>query len=91
MINKSQNNRIDEPPQKNVQPRLRVGVYFNARPEQGGLYQYALTLIDCLAHHIPDFDFILYHANLDESALLLGVKRIPPHATPSAEGTQQDP
>jgi glycosyltransferase involved in cell wall biosynthesis len=69
MINKSQNNRTDDPLQKDVQPRLRIGIYFNARPEQGGLYQYALTLIDCLAHYTPDFDYILYHANLDEPAL----------------------
>jgi len=46
--------------------RLKVGIFFNARQEQGGLYQYALTLIDCLSKYSPEIDFILYLAILDE-------------------------
>jgi glycosyltransferase involved in cell wall biosynthesis len=51
--------------------RLRVGIFFNARQEQGGLYQYALTLVDCLHRHIPEFDYRLYHATLEEFPLRL--------------------
>jgi glycosyltransferase involved in cell wall biosynthesis len=49
--------------------RIKIGIYFNARSEQGGLYQYALTLIDCLGKHCPDFDVILYHATLEDFPL----------------------
>jgi glycosyltransferase involved in cell wall biosynthesis len=30
------------------------------------LYQYALTLVDCLARYAPEFEFTLYQANLEE-------------------------
>jgi glycosyltransferase involved in cell wall biosynthesis len=42
----------------------KVGIFFNARPEQGGLYQYALTLIDCLKEFVPEHAYYLYHATL---------------------------
>lgn len=45
--------------------RLKVGIFFNARPEQGGLYQYALTLVDCLYQFAPQYDYRLYHAALE--------------------------
>jgi glycosyltransferase involved in cell wall biosynthesis len=45
--------------------RVIVGIYFNARSDQGGLYQYALTLIDCLSKFSPDIDVILYLATLE--------------------------
>lgn len=48
-----------------VESRLKVGIFFNARREQGGLYQYALTLVNCLSTHAPEFDYFLYHATLD--------------------------
>jgi glycosyltransferase involved in cell wall biosynthesis len=50
---------------------LKVGIYFNARVEQGGLYQYALTLVDCLYRYVPDNDYFLYHATLEELPLQL--------------------
>jgi glycosyltransferase involved in cell wall biosynthesis len=46
--------------------RLKVGIYFNARVEQGGLYQYALTLVDCLYRYVPEYDYLLYHATLEK-------------------------
>lgn len=49
--------------------RLTVGIYFNARRQQGGLYQYALTLVDCLCRYVPEFDYQLYHATLEELPL----------------------
>ncbi|RPJ29522.1 MAG: glycosyltransferase family 1 protein [Chloroflexi bacterium] len=49
--------------------RLKVGIYFNARRQQGGLYQYALTLVDCLYRYVPEFDYRLYHATLEELPL----------------------
>jgi hypothetical protein len=49
----------------NNNPRITVGIYFNARSDQGGLYQYALTLMDCLERHAPQFDYRLYHATLE--------------------------
>lgn len=49
--------------------RLKVGIYFNARRQQGGLYQYALTLVDCLCRYAPEFDYRLYHATLEELPL----------------------
>ena len=48
---------------------LKVGIFFNARSEQGGLYQYALTLVDCLYRYVPDHDFSFYHATLEELPL----------------------
>lgn len=48
-----------------VESRIKVGIFFNARREQGGLYQYALTLVNCLSTHAPEFDYYLYHATLD--------------------------
>ena len=50
---------------------LKVGIYFNARVGQGGLYQYALTLVDCLYRYTPDNDYFLYHATLEELPLQL--------------------
>jgi glycosyltransferase involved in cell wall biosynthesis len=46
--------------------RVKVGIFFNARRSQGGLYQYALTLVDCLCRFAPEFDYVLYHITLEE-------------------------
>jgi glycosyltransferase involved in cell wall biosynthesis len=46
--------------------RLKIGIFFNARREQGGLYQYALTLVDCLRGYVPEHDFILFQAILED-------------------------
>lgn len=48
-----------------VKSRLKVGIFFNARVEQGGLYQYALTLVHCLYRYVPEFDYSLYLATLE--------------------------
>jgi glycosyltransferase involved in cell wall biosynthesis len=50
--------------------RLKVGIFFNARRSQGGLYQYALTLVDCLYRFVPEFDYSLYLATLDDFPLV---------------------
>lgn len=50
--------------------RMRVGIFFNARRSQGGLYQYALTLVDCLSRFVPDYDYSLYHVTLEELPVL---------------------
>lgn len=46
--------------------RIKVGLFFNARQSQGGLYQYARILVDCLCRYVPQFDYSLYHATLEE-------------------------
>ena len=51
--------------------RIKVGIFFNARRQQGGLYQYALTLVDCLYRFVPEFNYRLYHATLEEFPLEL--------------------
>ena len=51
--------------------RVKVGIFFNARRGQGGLYQYALTLVDCLGRFVPEFDYSLYHATMEELPLEL--------------------
>ena len=45
---------------------LRVGIFFNARKEQGGLYQYALTLVDCLHAYSDNNEYFLYMATLED-------------------------
>lgn len=49
-----------------TESRLKVGIFFNARSDQGGLYQYALTLVHCLYDFVPEIDFSLYQATLDD-------------------------
>ncbi len=44
---------------------LRVGIFFNARRDQGGLYQYALTLVHCLRHFGSRHQYTLFHATLE--------------------------
>jgi glycosyltransferase involved in cell wall biosynthesis len=45
---------------------LRIGIFFNARRDQGGLYQYAYRLVQCLhAHAGPEHEFILFGAAPD--------------------------
>ena len=44
---------------------LRVGIYFNARREQGGLYQYAVSLVDCLNRYGTRHRYVLFHGSLD--------------------------
>lgn len=45
--------------------RLNIGIYFNARRDQGGLYQYAVTLIHCLNQHGSKHRYTLFHATLE--------------------------
>jgi len=47
-------------------PRLKIGIYFNARREQGGLFQYALTLIHCLNRFGEMHDYTFFHATLED-------------------------
>jgi glycosyltransferase involved in cell wall biosynthesis len=47
----------------------RIGIFFNARREQGGLYQYAVTLVDCLARYAAVHEYIVYNATLNDLAL----------------------
>lgn len=44
---------------------LRVGIYFNARREQGGLYQYAVSLVDCLNRYGTRHCYVLFYAGLN--------------------------
>jgi glycosyltransferase involved in cell wall biosynthesis len=41
---------------------LNIGIFFNARRGQGGLYQYAATLVHCLYTHERRHRYVLYHA-----------------------------
>jgi glycosyltransferase involved in cell wall biosynthesis len=41
---------------------LNVGVFFNARRRQGGLYQYAATLVHCLRTYESGNRYVLFHA-----------------------------
>ena len=52
-----------------AESRIRVGIFFNARQEQGGLYQYALTIVDCLARYAPKHEYVLYRATLENLPL----------------------
>lgn len=52
-----------------IKSRLKVGIFFNARQEQGGLYHYALTLVNCLYQHAPEFDYFIYHATTEKFPL----------------------
>jgi glycosyltransferase involved in cell wall biosynthesis len=62
--------------------RLRIGIFFNARRSQGGLYQYALTLVDCLYRFVPEFDYSLYLATLDDFPLVIEKKKWQVHYLP---------
>lgn len=44
---------------------LNIGIFFNARREQGGLYQYALTLIHCLHRFDQENFYTLYLATME--------------------------
>lgn len=50
--------------------RIKIGIFFNARREQGGLYQYAATLVDCLARFGGRHDYVLFQASLDALPVL---------------------
>jgi len=41
---------------------LNVGIFFNARRAQGGLYQYAATLVHCLRTYETAHRYVLFHA-----------------------------
>ena len=45
---------------------MKVGLFFNARRSQGGLYQYALTLVHCLASYRREHDYLLFTATADQ-------------------------
>ncbi len=45
--------------------RVRVGIYFNARRSQGGLFQYATTLLATLGQHEPQHRYTVYNAWFD--------------------------
>jgi glycosyltransferase involved in cell wall biosynthesis len=68
-----------------TQGRLNVGIFFNARREQGGLYQYALTLVDSLFRFVPGNEYFLFHATLEVFPLKLNASNwhfvdLPRHA-----------
>jgi len=39
---------------------MRIAIYFDARPEQGGLFQYATGLVDCLFNYVPEHTYGLF-------------------------------
>ena len=41
---------------------MNVGIFFNARRSQGGLYQYAATLVHCLHAYETRHRYALFHA-----------------------------
>jgi glycosyltransferase involved in cell wall biosynthesis len=41
---------------------MRIAIYFDARPEQGGLFQYAMGLVDCLFNFVPEHTYGLFLA-----------------------------
>ena len=43
-------------------PGLNIGIFFNARRAQGGLYQYAATLVHCLRTYETRHRYVLFHA-----------------------------
>jgi glycosyltransferase involved in cell wall biosynthesis len=51
--------------------RMSIGIYFNARREQGGLYQYALTLVHCLHEYDLQTQYTLFLATLESFPLLI--------------------
>jgi glycosyltransferase involved in cell wall biosynthesis len=51
--------------------RMRIGIYFNARRDQGGLYQYALTLVHCLHEYDLQSQFTLFHATLEPFPIIV--------------------
>jgi len=57
--------------------RLKVGIFFNARRSQGGLYQYALTLVHCLAQHSSEHSYTLFIAAMEEPAAFIAEVSIP--------------
>jgi glycosyltransferase involved in cell wall biosynthesis len=65
--------------------RMSIGIYFNARRDQGGLYQYALTLVHCLHKYDLQTQYTLFHATLEPFPILIdkpnwSVEPIPPTA-----------
>lgn len=54
---------------------MNVGVFFNARRRQGGLYQYAATLVHCLRTHEPENRYVLFHAAPEPLPLSLDGER----------------
>lgn len=50
---------------------MRVGIYFNARRDQGGLYQYALNLVHCLHEYDLQTQYTLFHATLEPFPIVI--------------------
>lgn len=44
---------------------MRIGIFFNCRPDQGGLYQYGLTMIDSLSKSNSNHQFFCFNATLN--------------------------
>lgn len=45
---------------------MRLGIFFNARRDQGGLYQYAVSILHCLHDYIDDYEYVLIQTTADE-------------------------
>ena len=54
----------------------RIAIFFNARREQGGLYQYACTLLSCLLDHAVKHEYVVFNATLSESGFISNNPRI---------------
>jgi glycosyltransferase involved in cell wall biosynthesis len=49
---------------------MNVGIFFDARRDQGGLYQYALTLIHALYTYEKQNNYSLFHATLESLSFI---------------------
>lgn len=54
---------------------MNIGIFFNARRGQGGLYQYAATLVHCLRTHETRHRYVLFHAAPEPLPLSLDGER----------------
>jgi glycosyltransferase involved in cell wall biosynthesis len=55
---------------------LRIGIFFNARRDQGGLYQYAVRLVQCLEAYGPaGHEYVLFSATLQPFSVPIGNPR----------------
>ncbi|MGD0709247.1 MAG: hypothetical protein ABSA51_12480, partial [Anaerolineaceae bacterium] len=52
---------------------MRIAIYFDARPEQGGLFQYAMGLVDCLFNFAPEHTYGLFLAGGTGPAVTVGL------------------
>jgi len=52
-----------------------IGVFFNARRDQGGLYQYALSMVHALACHRGKHEYVIFNATASPLPLRIGKAR----------------